>query len=237
MSSPTSALSYLLHCWLLQPMAEPEPRVPHRVNPSPSWLHGSASWARIVHTECIQLVAGRLRLLWCCIFEVRCRVWSLCALTCSSGSLSLTSGVRWPAWSRATAASLSSAPPPPPPANRSPARWSPGRHWKLRTSTPTTILSPPHPHPFSLPLQEPTLLLPFLVIFRLCSYCTASLYGTEACLHKQRQKDKNRLCVQFKGLIFAQRLYIFRAWHLCWAAVWIRTLAECLFRVSCRGEG
>lgn len=145
MSSPTSALSYLLHCWLLQPMAEPEPRVPHRVNPSPSWLHGSASWARIVHTECIQLVAGRLRLLWCCIFEVRCRVWSLCALTCSSGSLSLTSGVRWPAWSRATAASLSSAPPPPPPANRSPARWSPGRHWKLRTSTPTTILPPPIP--------------------------------------------------------------------------------------------
>lgn len=143
MSSPTSALSYLLHCWLLQPMAEPEPRVPHRVNPSPSWLHGSASWARIVHTECIQLVAGRLRLLWCCIFEVRCRVWSLCALTCSSGSLSLTSGVRWPAWSRATAASLSSAPPPPPPANRSPARWSPGRHWKLRTSTPTTIPPPP----------------------------------------------------------------------------------------------
>lgn len=36
-------------------------------------------------------------------------------------------GVRWPAWSRATVASLSSALPPLHPTNPSPAQWSPGR--------------------------------------------------------------------------------------------------------------
>lgn len=97
------------------------------------WLHGSASWARVVHTECTWQTAVALFLHTC---KVSCRVWIVSAHM-FFGSPSLTSGVRWPAWSRATAASLSSAPPPPHPANHSPARWSPGRNWKPRTSVPT----------------------------------------------------------------------------------------------------
>lgn len=46
---------------------------------------------------------------------------------------SRSAGAPWPAWSRATAASLSSAPPPPPPATRSPAPWSPGRSHEPKT--------------------------------------------------------------------------------------------------------
>lgn len=179
--------SYLTHCWVLQPMAEPEPCMPHRVNHV--W-----SGCMVLHHEhelCTQrmhLVFGKLRLLCFCIPVVSCRVWIESAHM-FFGSLSLTSGARWPAWSRATAASLSSAPPPPPPANHSPARWSPGRNWKPRTSVPT-IFPPPMPLPLTL---KPTLLLPFLIIFGLCSYCTASLYGTEACLHKQKTKNFKNL--------------------------------------------
>lgn len=78
-SSHTSTLSYLLYCWWLQPLAEPEPHVPQ----SESLL---AAWFCILnHTECIQLVTGRLRLLWCCICEVNWRVWCLCAFSSSLG--------------------------------------------------------------------------------------------------------------------------------------------------------
>lgn len=100
------------------------------------WLHGSASWARVAHTEC-HWQRGVAQLLDTCqhVWSVRCS----CAHLFSD--LSPPSGVPWPAWSRATAASLSSAPPPPPLTNRSRARWSPGRNWKM-TSTPTI----PHFH-------------------------------------------------------------------------------------------
>lgn len=47
-------------------------------------------------------------------------------------------------------------------------------------------------------------------------------------LKNLRQKKKNG-AENFKGLIFAQRSYIFRAWHLRLAAVWICTFAKCLF--------
>lgn len=203
----------------LQPIAKPEPGVPHRANPSPllaAWFcitstnraHGMHS-ARHRQTAVapVPRIRSRSHVLW----------------------VSCLSGVRWPAWSRATAASLSSAPPPPPPANRSPARWSPGRRRKLRT---------PHPH-LSPPLLKPTLLLPFLIVFGLCSFCTASLYRTEACLHKQksknsktpRQKDKNRLCTIQRADFFAQRLYIFHARHLCWGSSLNQTVSRMF--VSC----
>ncbi len=71
------------------------------------------------------------------------------------------------------------------------------------------------------------------------------VYGTEACLHKQKTKNfkkseakrKNRLCVQLKGW-FLHKGHIFFVPGICaGAAVWIRTLAECLCRVSCWREG
>lgn len=127
--------SYLTHCWVLQPMAEPEPCMPHRVNHV--W-----SGCMVLHHE-HELCTQNALVLWqtaVALFlhtcKVSCRVWIVSAHM-FFGSPSLTSGVRWPAWSRATAASLSSAPPPPHPANHSPARWSPGRNWKPRTSVPT----------------------------------------------------------------------------------------------------
>lgn len=106
-------------------------------------------------------------------------------------------GAPWPAWSRATAASLSSAPPPPPPATRSPAPWSPGRSQEPKTKD----FAPIKPWaslllPFFLvpPSGSPTSWLPahlsssLLIVFGLCSSRQASLFRTDACLHKQKTK-------------------------------------------------
>lgn len=199
-SSHTSTFFYLMHCWLLQPMAEPERCVPHWVNDSPSCRFDLAAWL------CIMMLH---------ICEIGWTVWSLCPLTCSLGSLSLTSGVRWPAWSRATAVSLSSAPPPPPPVSHSPARWSPGRNWKLRTS----ILTVPSPSTALTINTEanspPTLPRRLWTLFLLHSQSLwnwSMLAQTEDKEFKKPEaKRKKTDCVQFKGLIFAQRSYIFRA--------------------------
>lgn len=147
----------------------------------------------------------------------------VCPLT-SSLNLSLSSGVRWPAWNRATVASHSSAPPPPPLANHSPAQWSPGRSWTPRTLGPLNPHSQPYP-----PTPLPTTLKPALLVFGLCTYCTASLHGTEACLHKQKTKNKRKKQrLHLKGW-FLHKGHIFHAWRHCLALVRVTTLAECWF--------
>lgn len=106
-------------------------------------------------------------------------MWSSCSLIFSLDLLFLPSGVRWPAWSRVTAASLSSAPPPPPPVNLNPARWSPGRSW---------IINPPHP-----PTEANFLSCPSSTSLDSVPIAQPVSNRTEACLHKQKTKNKKNL--------------------------------------------
>lgn len=140
-----------------------------------------------------------------------------------------SSGVRWPAWSPATAASLSSVPPPPRRFSRSPAPWSPGRRrggGKPRSSIPPlllrlkSILFSTH-RPLYLWTQ---------------SLCTAQslwdwsmLVQTENKEFIKKRKKKKKNSTISKGLIFCTKvIHISRAWHLCSAAAGTR--AKCYVR-------
>lgn len=71
--------SYLTHCWVLQPMAEPEPCMPHRVNHV--W-----SGCMVLHHE-HELCTQNALVLWqtaVALFLHTCKVsCELCLLTCS----------------------------------------------------------------------------------------------------------------------------------------------------------
>lgn len=122
------------------------------------------------------------------------------------------SGAPWPAWSRATAASLSSAPPPPPPPIPSPAPWSPGRRWKL-------------PSPWRRLFHCPPLFIGRLLhsqaLVDLEHACTTRIQELKTTPGK---KMKCPSVHTFKGWLFAQSSYICCPQQLRWAAAW----AECV---------
>lgn len=231
-----------MHCCLLQPMAEPEPCVSHRVPQSPSCGFDLAAWLCIMSTSCAHRMhsvsdwqtAVALVLHTC---EFGCRMWNSCRLT-RSLDLCLSPqgfddqpGVEP---QRLLSAQCRHHLLQPVAVQLDDLQVETGS-WGLQSPCPPHC--PYHPHRSQLSSRPSSSSLDF---------CTAGLCGTDACLHKQqtnnykkiwgKKKKKTRDCVQFKGLIFAQRSYIFRAWHLCWAAVRIRTLAECVF-VSCLMPG
>lgn len=188
----------MLQSYLLSPLAETDPGVSHWVNPASTSLHGSALQVQVLHTECIQLVGG---LVWECLLMLTCSLilslpqgfhdqpgvepqWILSAQCCHNFFQPITIQLN--------------------DLQVEPGSWGcQSKHYSHSLTEANSPTALPH-HFWTL----------FLLHNQSLQKWGMFAQDIEEFKNSEAKRFKIRLCVQIKGLIFAQRSYF-----LCLASV------------------